>query len=231
MNHKALLTGMVFSLGITLAAFAEDGERTAPFTAAELEQVYTASITKRTDNIMGLLKITDEAKAQRVKDAILAQYRSLRARDEALDAMFLALSKNTPGIETNRAAVLQVLSKQLHQQFLARLTTELTAEQLEIVKDRMTYNRLKLSYDMYCEILPKLTAAEKAKILELLKVAREEAMDGGSADEKAAIFQRHKQGINALLSANGHDVEKALKAWETKQALANAAAETKPAQN
>lgn len=231
MNHKALLAGVVFSLGITLVSLAEDGERTAPFTAAELEQVYTANITKRADNILSLLKLTDEAKAQRVKDAVLAQYRSLRARDEALDAMFQALSKNTPGIETNRAAVLQVLSKQLHQQFLARLTTELTAEQIEIVKDRMTYNRLKLAYDMYCEVLPRLSEAEKTKLIELLKAAREEAMDGGSADEKAAIFQRHKQGINALLSANGHPVEQAIKAWEAKQALANAAAEAKPAQN
>jgi hypothetical protein len=48
----------------------------------------------------------------------VAQYRSLRARDEALDAMFQALSKNAPGAETNRgdgaespvAAVAQSLS-------------------------------------------------------------------------------------------------------------------------
>lgn len=231
MNHKALLAGIVLSLGFTLTSFAEDEQRTIPFTAAELEQVYTANITKRADNVLSLLKIADEAKAQRIKDAIMAQYRSLRARDEALDAMFQALSKNAPGIETNRTAVLKLLSQQLHQQFLARLTTELTAEQIEIVKDRMTYNRLKLTYDMYCEVLPKLSEAEKAKILELLKVAREEAMDGGSADEKAAIFQRHKQGINALLSANGHDVEKVIKEWEAKQAMAQTAAETKTVQN
>jgi hypothetical protein len=218
-------------LGLNLAAFAEDAERTAPFTAAEMEQVYTANITKRADNILSLLKVADEAKAQRVKDAILAQYRALRARDEALDTMFQSLSKNVPGIETNRTAILKVLSQQLHQQFLARLTADLTADQIEVVKDRMTYNRLKMSYDMYCEMLPKLTDAEKAKILELLKVAREEAMDGGTADEKAAIFQQHKHGINAMLNANGHEVEKALKEWETKQAMAKAAAETKTAQN
>ena len=231
MNHKALLAGIVLSIGFNLASLAEDAERTAPFTAAELEQVYTANITKRADNIMGLLKITDAAKAQRVKDAILAQYRSLRARDEALDTMFQALSKNTPGIETNRAAILKVLSGQLHGQFLTRLTADLTPEQVEVVKDRMTYNRVKLSYDMYCEMLPKLAEAEKAKILESLKVAREEAMDGGSADEKAAIFQKHKDGINAMLTANGHDVAKAMKEWEAKQAMAKTVTETKPVQN
>lgn len=220
MNHKALLAGVVLSLGLTVASLAEDGERTAPFTAAELEAVYTANIEKRVGDILKTLAIADEAKAGRVKDAIVAQYRSLRARDEALDAMFQSLSKNAPGVETNRAAVLKVLSQQLHNHFLSRLAAELSPEQIEQIKDKMTYNKVKVTYDAYCEIVPKLTDAEKAKILAALKVAREEAMDGGSADEKTAIFQKHKEGINAMLNANGHDVAKATKEWEAKQAQA-----------
>jgi hypothetical protein len=93
---------------------------------------------------------------------------------------------------------------------------------VEQVKDKMTYNKVKVTYDAYCEIIPKLTEAEKAKILAALKVAREEAMDGGSADEKTAIFQKHKEGINAMLNANGHDVAQATKEWEAKQAQASA---------
>ncbi|MGC3956431.1 MAG: DUF3826 domain-containing protein [Verrucomicrobiota bacterium] len=231
MNHKALLTGMVLSLGVALASFAEDSERTAPFTAAELEQVYTANITKRADDILKMLDLKDETKIGRVKDSIIAQYRSLRARDEALDTMFQSLSKNAPGAETNRGAVLKILSQQLHDHFLSRLAAELTPAQVEQVKDRMTYNKVKVTYDAYCEIVPKLTDAEKAKILELLKAAREEAMDGGSADEKTAIFQKHKESINAMLNANGHEVEKAIKEWEAKQAVAKAEAEAKKAQN
>jgi len=218
MNHKAFLSILGLVGALAQPVLAEDTERTAPFTAAELETVYTANIEKRAGEILKVLALTDEGKATRVKDAIVAQYRSLRARDEALDTMFQSLSKNAPGVETNRAAILKPLSQQLHNHFLSRLGTELTPEQVEQIKDRMTYNKVKVTYDAYCEIVPKLTDAEKGKILETLKVAREEAMDGGSADEKAAIFQKHKEGINAMLNANGHDVAKATKEWETKQA-------------
>lgn len=231
MNHKALLAGLILSLGTSYVTHAEDGERTAPFTAAELEQVYTANITKRADDAMKLLDLKDEAKEGRVKDAIIAQYRSLRARDAALDQMFQTLAQNAPGVETNRSDVAKIVSKQLHQHFLSRLAAELSPQQIEVVKDRMTYNKVKVTYDAYCQILPKLSESEKAKILDGLKAAREEAMDGGSADEKTAIFQKHKEAINAMLNANGHEVEKAIKDWEAKQAMAKSAADGKTTQN
>ena len=220
MNHKAIFPILVLMSALAQPTFAEDVERTAPFTAAELEAVYSANIEKRVGDILKLLAIEDPAKATRVHDAIIAQYRSLRARDEALDTMFQSLSKNAPGIETNRAAILKVLSQQLHNHFLTRLAAELTPAQIDVVKDRMTYNKVKVTYDAYCEIIPKLTESEKAKILEILKVAREEAMDGGSADEKTAIFQKFKDQINAMLNSSGHDVAKATSEWEAKQAQA-----------
>jgi len=223
MNHKAALATLLIALATNTVAFAEDGERTAPFTAAELEAVYAANIDKRAGDILKVLALTDEAKAARVKDAIVAQYRSLRSRDEAIDGMFQALSKNAPGIETNRGAILKVLSHQLHQHFLTRLAAELTPEQIEQVKDRMTYNKVKVTYDAYCEIMPKLTDAEKAKILATLKTAREEAMDGGSADEKTAIFQKYKDQINAELTANGHNVAQAFRDWEAKHPVTSSA--------
>lgn len=224
MNHKALLAGVVLSLGLNLASFAEDAERTAPFTAAELETVYTANIDKRAMDILKVLDLKEEAKAGRVKDAIVAQYRALRARDAAMDQMFQALAQNAPGVETNRTAVLKILSQQLHAHFLSRLAAELSPEQIEQVKDKMTYNKVKVTFDAYCEIVPKLTDEEKGKILAALKQAREEAMDGGSADEKTAIFQKHKDGINAMLNANGHDVLKATKEWEARQTPAKTSA-------
>jgi hypothetical protein len=48
-----------------------------------------------------------------------------------------------------------------------------------------------------------LPEANRQKILELLKEAREEAMDGGSAEEKTAVFQRYKGKINNYLSKEG----------------------------
>lgn len=203
MNPQALFVSVLIGICTTASGWAEASERTAPFTAAELETIYAANIAKRAENILTLLDLKDDAKAKRVQDAIVAQYRSLRARDEAMDEMFAALSKNAPGIETNRGAILKVLSKQLHGQFLMRLQSDLAPEQIEVVKDRMTYNRLKTAYESYCTLLPKLAENEKVKILEVLKTAREEAMDGGTADEKAAIFERYKLQVDATLQAAG----------------------------
>ena len=56
--------------------------------------------------------------------------------------------------------------------------------------------------------------------MDLLKVAREKAIDGGSATEKSEIFQEYKNQINDYLNANGHDVAKAYKDWDAKQAMA-----------
>ena len=199
-------------------------QSTAPFTAAEREEIYAQTIERRATNILGALMLKDTTKSGRVQDAIKAQYRSLRARDEALDTLFASLANNAPGVESNRSDVARILSRQLHAKFVTKLAADLTPEQLELVKDQMTYNKVKVTYDAYCEIVPKLTESEKGKILETLKAAREEAMDGGSADEKTAIFQKHKDSINAMLDANGHNVSKAIKDWEIKQEAKTASA-------
>ena len=51
--------------------------------------------------------------------------------------------------------------------------------------------------------IPDLAEPHRQKILELLKEAREEAMDGGSSDEKTAVFQKYKGKINNYLSKQG----------------------------
>jgi hypothetical protein len=60
---------------------------------------------------------------------------------------------------------------------------------VEAAKDKTTYTKVEVAYEAYCQILEKLPDAEKAKIREQLKAARDEAIDSGSADEKTAIFQ------------------------------------------
>src|SRR5262249_29867730 len=83
--------------------------------------------------------------------------------------------------------------------------------------DKMTNNKVQVTYDAYLEIVPNLTEPQKKKILDLLKEAREEAMDAGSADEKSAIFKKYKGRINNYLTAEGHDVKQAYKDWGEKQ--------------
>jgi len=188
---------------------------TPPGSSEELEVTYTTAIENRTAAIISALKLTDAAKAARVHDIIVSQYRTLRARDEAIDSLLKLQGK--AAVYTNRAALLASESKPLHDKFLAQLAAELTPEQVEIVKNKMTYNKVQVTYDAYCSIVPGLTESDKAEILDRLKAAREEAMDGGNAAEKTAIFQKYKDQINDYLNAHGHDVAKAYKDWETKQ--------------
>jgi hypothetical protein len=215
-----LLTAVVFAC---LLSSASAQYSLPPGSAEDVEATYNTAIENRTAAIMAMLKLTDAEKSARVHDIIIAQYRKLKARDEAIDTLLKLQGKEVTYV--NRARLLQSESQPLHDQFLAKLSAELTPEQVDIVKDKMTYNKVQVTYDAYCSIIPGLTDADKTEILAVLKQARDEAIDGGSAGEKSAIFQKYKDRINDYLNAHGHDVAKAYKEWETKQ---QAKAKTEP---
>ena len=222
---------LAFLVTVVIAAIAAvssvRSQTSPPFTTEEREAIYAATIDKRTRAITELLALTDMAKSNTVHTIIVAQYRALRSRDAAVDEMLHALEKDLPGVDSNRSAVVQLLSKRLHADFLAKLANHLAPAQIEIVKDRMTYGKVQVTFEAYGQIVPGLTDKEKAMVLETLKLAREEAMDGGSADEKSAIFQKYKDQINARLAVGGHDVVKATQEWEAKQVAAKPASSEK----
>jgi hypothetical protein len=194
---------------------------TPAVTEAEKEAFYATTIEYRTVDILKALNLTDAAKSNAVHDVLVTQYHELRVRDAAIDTRLKVDGKEVS--YANRAAQLAIQSKPLHAQFLAKLSESLTPEQIEQVKDLMTYNKVKVTYDAYVAIISGLTDAEKAKILELLKAAREEAIDGGNAPEKSAIFQKYKDQINSYLDAQGHDTTKAFKDWAAKNPDTNSA--------
>jgi hypothetical protein len=162
--------------------------------AKDAEAAYSEAIEKRSADVVSALDLKDSAKAARVQDAINIQYRCLRA------------------FEGDRATI-----SSLHDQFLAKLAADLTPQQVEVVKDKMTYNKVQVTYDGYVEIVQDLTDDQKKMILTSLKQAREEAMDAGSAEAKSAIFKKYKGKINNALSAQGHNVSQDYKDWGQKQ--------------
>jgi len=174
------------------------------------EAAYTQTLEKRVADILAVLGLQDPAKCAKIHDCLVAQYRGLRDWHDAHDA---ARRTALP----QQASQIDASLKQLHDQFLAHLAAELPPEQIERIKDKMTYNKVKVTYDAYCEIIPGLSEPEKQRILQLLKEAREEGMDGGSSKEKDAIFKKYKGKINNYLSSQGHDVNQAYKDWGAKQ--------------
>jgi hypothetical protein len=175
----------------------------SPSVSAE-EAAYRAAIEKRTADILELLEINDGRRSAKVHDIIVAQYRALRDWHDANDARL----KGATGEQSQQ---IKSSLRALHEKFIAELSAELTPSQVEKVKDKMTYNKVQVTYNGYVNMLPELTDAQKAKITAWLREAREEAMDGGSAEEKSTIFNRYKGRINNYLSAEGYDLKQASK--------------------
>ncbi len=166
--------------------------------AEDTEAAYTRSIEKRTADILAMLEFTNSAAKGKVRDIIMAQYRALRAWHDANDPKLKAAKGDTNAVAQIRSSL-----KALHDQFIAALSAQLTPEQVEKVKDKMTYGKVQFTYAGYLASYPDLPEPHKQKILELLREAREEAMDEGSSDEKTAVFQRYKGKINNYLAKQG----------------------------
>ncbi len=166
--------------------------------SVQAEANYTKAIEGRTAEILKILALTDTNKATNVHDIIIAQYRALNVWHDANDAKLKSARS-----DTNAVAQIHASLKAIHDQFLDRLAENLTPAQIEQVKDKMTYGKVQFTYNGYLTQYPNLSDANKQKILELLKEAREEAMDGGSAAEKTVVFQRYKGKINNYLAKEG----------------------------
>lgn len=196
---------ILLTVAMTLfASCASNSTKSAPLTAEET--AYRAAIEKRAADILVLLEINEPKREARVRDIIVGQYRALRDWHDANDAKL-------KGASAEQSREIKSSLRELHDKFLAQLSANLTPAQVEQVKDKMTYHKVQVTYRGYLDMLPALTETQKTKIMAWLIEAREEAMDGGSADEKSAIFNRYKGRINNYLSAEGYDLKQAGKDW------------------
>jgi len=187
---------------LSASALAADANMTPEQVAAK----YTATIEGRTADILKVLNLDDTNKIAGVHDAIMAQYRALNAWHSENDAKLKASKADTNAVAQIRSSL-----KALHENFLDALAENLSPEQIEKVKDKMTYGKVQFTYQGYLTQYSNLSDENKAEILRLLKEAREEAMDGGSSNEKTAVFTRYKGKINNYLSKQGIQSEKKMK--------------------
>jgi Spy/CpxP family protein refolding chaperone len=217
---KKLFTCWI-ALLLTAPAFAAETN-----TATEAEAAYTRTITERADKIVVTLNLADTNKFIRVRDIITRQYRDLSRIHDARDAAVKAAQEKPGADKAATEATAQkvrdeskVQTDKLHGEFLARLAAELTPAQVDQVKDGLTYGVLPLTYGVYLKMYPDLTEEQKVQIKTWLVEARELAMDGGSAQEKHAVFGKYKGRINNYLSRAGYDAkaaERNLRAAEAK---------------
>jgi len=104
----------------------------------------------------------------------------------------------------------------LHKSYEKQLKKKLSSEQVESVKNGMTYNVFPNTYKAYQEMMPDLTVEQKKQIFDYLFEAREHAMDAESSEKKHAWFGKYKGRINNYLSAQGIDMKKMSSEWEAR---------------
>lgn len=190
----------------------------------EEAEAYTRVITARADKIVKTLDIDDKEMYGRVLDVIVDQYRNLSALHDSADARIKTvkdLAEMADEKKKKRVDAIQRRSdkslQKLHKDYLAKLSRELSASNVDKVKDGMTYGVLPITYKGYLEMLPDLSEDQKKQIMTFLVEARERAMDAGSSEEKHAWFGKYKGKINNYLSAAGYDLKKAGEDWQRRR--------------
>lgn len=181
------------------------------------DQGYVNTILGRSKKVTDALNITGTAKGEQVMNIVANRYFELNDIYEERDSLKKAASTLTGDAKKQAQAFAesQKDSKlyRSHFAFDADLSLFLDASQIETVKDVMTYNVVKVTYDAQCDMIPTLTAEEKAQILAWLKEAREFAIDAESSKKKHEAFGKYKGRINNYLSKRGYDLTKERAAW------------------
>jgi len=177
-----------------------------------VEESYLRTVTQRAERIAKPLGIADAAKADRVVGIMVQQYCDLAKIHDERDAGIAAAKKAENNAEKDQLTaqtrkVAEVRLDQLHAQFLQKLSAELSPEQVDQVKDGMTYGVLHVTYAAYLKSFPNLAEEQKQQIKAWLTEAREIAMDQGSSREKHAVFGKYKGRINNYLVKAGYDLK------------------------
>ncbi len=179
---------------------------------------YVESILGRSRKIVDKLGITDSAKASDVTVVIANRYFKLNDIYSLRDSKIKAAKDSLSGDAKN--AAIQAAKDEAdaalyrcHFEFPADLSLLLTPEQIDSVKDGMTFNVLHVTYDAHLDMIPTLTSEEKAQIMAWLVEARELAMDAENSDKKHAVFGKYKGRINNYLTSRGYDLKAEREAW------------------
>ena len=160
---------------------------------------YVETIKGRAQKIVDGLQLNDAQKAENVRNIIANRYFLLNDIHSKFD-------KNQ---QAERDAELY----KHHFELVSSLSLYLTDEQIDVVKDGMTFGRLKRDYQATQDMIPTLTDFEKQQILIWLKEAREYAMDAADSKGKHFWFDKYRGRTNNWLSARGYDLKKERDNW------------------
>lgn len=180
---------------------------------------YVESIVNRSQKIVDKLGLTDAKVAEDVCNIIANRYFELNDIYEIRDAKVKTVKESgltgdakdeaLKAAENEKDAALY----RSHFAFPASLSLFLNEEQIEAVKDGMTYGVVKVTYEATLDMIPSLKEEEKAQIYAWLIEAREFAMDAENSNKKHAAFGKYKGRINNYLAKRGYNLAKEREEW------------------
>lgn len=207
---KFIFSFLIINLFIASSLFSQNND----------DESYTAVLTGRADKIVKTLDIHDSEKYSRVVNALVAQYKALGEINDnhsAKSKQYRSDIKIKSELDEKLLALDNETNSKLYTQqcvFIGNLAVDLTNDQIEKVKDGMTYGVVKVTYDSYNDMIPTLKEDEKRQIYAWLIEAREHAMSASSSKDKHGWFGKYKGRINNYLSKQGYDTQAERKAWE-----------------
>ncbi len=179
---------------------------------------YVASITSRSEKNISSLELAEPARTN-VLNLVINRYFELNDIYAERDTLINQAKRNLTGDEKKRAidgarSAGESKLYRSHFAFPANLGIYLSHEQIIAIFDAMTYNKVQVTYDAYCDMIPRLTDEEKAQMYAWLCEARDLAIDAESSNKKHEVFNKYKGRINNYLSARGYNITEERKAWE-----------------
>ena len=192
-TKKALIFFLLYFI------FSPVGAQTVALKTEGQDPQYVETIKGRAQKIVDGLQLTDAQKAENVRNIIANRY-------------FLLNDIHSKYDKTQQDALQADLYKH-HFELASALAQYLTEEQIEAVKDGMTFGRLKRDYQATQDMIPSLSEYEKKQVLIWLKEAREYAMDAADSKGKHFWFDKYRGRTNNWLSARGYDLKKERDNW------------------
>ena len=180
---------------------------------------YVESIVNRSQKIVDKLGLTDVKVAEDVCNIIANRYFELNDIYEIRDAKVKTVKESgLTGDAKNEALKAAENEKDAalyrsHFAFPASLSLFLNEEQIEAVKDGMTYGVVKVTYEATLDMIPSLKEEEKVQIYAWLVEAREFALDAENSNKKHAAFGKYKGRINNYLAKRGYNLTKEREEW------------------
>ena len=199
-------------------------------------ETYDQTIFSRSKKIVDALSIADSSQAIRLIEIVSDEYKNLNNIYSLRDVLVKMNKENSGSLQNDSIknelskiiAVTSFKTDSLHKIYISKLTKNLNAQQVDQLKDGMTYGIVKVTYNGYNQMIQTLTEVQKKQIMLWLVEARELAMDAESSEKKHACFGKYKGRINNYLSAAGYDLKKEGEDWQKR--IKAAADQNKPLQ-